>query len=53
MDAAVEVSDTASNSETSSLELANPKLTNFEAYEDFVSTPSKVTPEGQIEFKTA
>ena len=51
VDATVKVSDTASKSETSSLELANPKLTNFEAYEDFVSTPSKVTPEGQIELR--
>ena len=51
LDAAVEVDDTASKSETSSLELVNPKLTNFEAYEDFVSTPSKVTPEGQIELR--
>ena len=51
VDAAVEVSDTASKLETSSLELANPKLTNFEAYEDFVSAPSKVTPEGQIELR--
>jgi len=51
VDATVEVDGTASKSETSSLELANPKLTNFEAYEDFVSTPSKVTPEGQIELR--
>ena len=47
-DATVKENNMASKLETSSLELENPKLTNFESYEDFESTTSKITPEGKI-----
>jgi hypothetical protein len=50
-DATVKENNMASKLETSSLELENPKLTNFESYEDFESTPSKITPEGEIELR--
>ena len=50
-DATVKENNMASKLETSSLELENPKLTNFESYEDFESTPSKITPEGKIELR--